>query len=182
MGKVREPGPVKLFVGVLAADPALLAPVRVRLEQELGPVDLTSPLLDFTFTRYYEPEMGPSLKRQFWGFARLVSPDAMPEIKLFTNTVEEEFSLGGNRRVNLDPGYLAAAKVVLVTTKDYSHRLYLGRGIYGEVTLMYRRGEFEPLPWTYPDYRSEAYRRFFTDLRALYRRQLAGGTALPLQV
>lgn len=173
MGQPRESGPVKLFVGVLVAEPALLGSVRARLVQELGPTDLASPLLAFDYTRYYEPEMGPNLKRQFWGFARLIAADALPDIKLFTNRVEAEFADEGRRRVNLDPGYLTSAKVVLVTTKDFAHRLYLGKGIYGEVTLMYRRGGFVPLPWTYPDYRSEAYHRFFIELRALYRQQLA---------
>ena len=177
MGRAKEPEPVKLFVGVLAAAPELLPEVRDHLEKALGPVDLSSPLWDFGYTRYYEAEMGPTLKRQFWSFAPLVDPGRLPEIKLFTNQVEEEFALQGRRRVNLDPGYLASAKVVLVTTKDFSHRVYLGRGIYGEITLMYRRGQFVPLPWTYPDYRSPDYHRFFAELRALYRRQLEAGRA-----
>ncbi|MGB9920721.1 MAG: DUF4416 family protein [Moorellales bacterium] len=172
MGRAREPEPVKLFVGVLAAVPEMLPEVRGRLEEVLGPVDLASPVWDFHYTRYYEAEMGPTLKRQFWGFASLMDPGRLPEIKLLTNRLEEEWAVRGRRRVNLDPGYLASAKVVLVTTKDFSHRVYLGRGIYGEITLMYRRGQFLPLPWTYPDYRSPDYHRFFAELRALYRRQL----------
>ncbi|MDH7573216.1 MAG: DUF4416 family protein [Clostridia bacterium] len=172
MGRVTEPQPVKLFVGVLAAAAEFLPAVRGRLEAELGPVDLASPLWDFAFTRYYEAEMGPTLKRQFWGFEFLVEPGRLPEIKHFTNAVEDEFALEGRRRVNLDPGYLTSARLVLATTKDFSHRVYLGRGIYGEVTLMYRRGQFVSLPWTYPDYRTPEYHRFFAELRALYRSQL----------
>lgn len=175
MGEVKKPLPVKLFVGILVSEPECLVSVRRRLEEVLGPADLVSPLLDFVYTRYYEPEMGPDLKRQFWGFSRLVEPDALPEIKLFTNQVEREFAVDGRRRVNLDPGYLALAKVVLATTKDYSHRLYLGRGIYGEVTLIYQKRAFHPLPWTYPDYRSEECHRFFLQLREIYRNQLAQG-------
>lgn len=174
MGKVREPDPVKLFVGILTSDPALLVPLRLRLEAVLGPVDLVGPLLDFDYTRYYEAEMGPALKRQFWSFAHLVAPDALPGAKLLTNDIEQEFAIEGKRRVNLDPGYLAEAKLVLATTKDYAHRLYLGHGIFGEVTLIYRRGEFVALPWTYPDYRSEEYLGFFLELRAVYRRQIRG--------
>jgi hypothetical protein len=173
VGALRQPGLVKLFVGVLAGDLLLLPSVRQRLEQELGPVDLASPLFDFGYTRYYEPEMGPDLRRQFWGFERLIAPDRLPAVKLFTNDVETDFAQAGKRHVNLDPGYLTAAKVVLATTKDYSHRLYLGRGIYGEVTLIYRQGRLAPLPWTYPDYRSADYQSFFLALRATYRGQTA---------
>ena len=73
---------------------------------------------------------------------------------------------GPARPVNLDMGYVDGGKLVLATTKDYAHRLYLGAGIYGEVTLRWRAGAFEPWEWTYPDYRSGHYREFFAQVRA----------------
>ena len=172
MGEVKEPKPVKLFVGLLTATLSLLPHIRSSLESDFGPVELESRLIDFDFTRYYEPEMGSGLKRQFWGFQNLIVPGELPEIKLMTNELEKASAVEGRRLVNLDPGYLAAAKVVLATTKDFAHRLYLGQGIYGEITLLFRHGRFEPLPWTYPDYRSEEYYPFFYDLRKLYLSQL----------
>lgn len=171
---MSPPQPVKVFAGILTARPSALAEVRGRLEERLGAVDLESGPLDFDYTDYYQPEMGPGLKRLLWGFTRLDGPEALVDLKLYTNGVERAFSAGGQRTVNIDPGYLAPARVVLASTKDFAHRLYLGQGIYGEVTLMYRRGGFQPLPWTYPDYRSEAYQEFFRGLRRLYLRQLAG--------
>ena len=95
------------------------------------------------------------------------------DIKLSTNRLEQSLSVNGKRTVNIDPGYLTPARVVLASTKDFGHRLYLGRGIYGEVTLMYQKKEFRPLPWTYPDYRSEPYHRFFEELLRVYMAQLA---------
>ncbi len=173
MGQVTRPQPVKLFAGVLTARPADLSGLRGSLEERLGPIDSESRLLDFDYTDYYEPEMGPGLVRQFWGFTRLDGAEALVDTKLFTNALEQACCVAGKRTVNIDPGYLAPARLVLASTKDFAHRLYLGRGIYGEVTLLYQKGGFRPLPWTYPDYRSQEYQEFFRQLRREYIRQLA---------
>jgi len=173
MGEVREPQSVKVFIGILLALPSTLLELRVLLAEQLGPVDSESQLLEFDYTNYYEPEMGPDLKRIFLGFHRLASPDALVDLKLFTNRVEKNFAVNGKRNVNIDPGYLPAARVVLASTKDFAHRLYLGKGIYGEVTLIYQKKDFRALPWPYPDYRSEGCQQFFRDLRSVYMAQLA---------
>ena len=170
MGEVKEPKPVKLFLGLLIAKLPLLPQIYEALEKELGPIELSSELIDFTYTNYYEPEMGAGLKRQFLSFRKLIAPDRLPEIKLFTNELERNFAEEGRRRVNLDPGYLTGANLVLATTKNFSHRLYLGKGIYGEVTLIFKGGKFEPLPWTYPDYRSNL--ELFHEIRKKYLAQL----------
>lgn len=170
MGEVKEPKPVKLFLGLLIAKLPLLPQIYEALEKELGPIELSSELIDFTYTNYYEPEMGARLKRQFLSFRKLIAPDRLPEIKLFTNELERNFAEEGRRRVNLDPGYLTGANLVLATTKNFSHRLYLGKGIYGEVTLIFKGGKFEPLPWTYPDYRSNL--ELFHEIRKKYLAQL----------
>jgi hypothetical protein len=178
MGEVREPQPVKVFVGILLALPSTLPELHGSLEEQFGPVDSESQLLEFAYTDYYEPEMGSGLKRKFLGFGRLASPEALVDLKLFTNRVEQTFAINGRRTVNLDPGYLTAARVVLASTKDFAHRLYLGKGIYGEVTLLYQKKDFRALPWTYPDYRSEAYRQFFKELRRVYMAQLAASGSM----
>jgi hypothetical protein len=173
MGEAREPQLVKTFVGILTGRLSLLSTVNSLLQERLGPIDIESDLLEFNYTRYYENEMGPGLKRLFVGFDSLGPPDKLVEVKSFTNELERTFSEEGKRLVNLDPGYLTAAKVVLASTKDYAHRLYLGDGIYGEVTLVYQGGRFRTLPWTYPDYRSEMYHEFFRQLRTAYLAQIA---------
>jgi hypothetical protein len=178
MGEVREPQPVKVFVGILLALPSTLPELHALLEDQLGPIDTQSHLLEFDYTNYYEPEMGSGLKRKLLGFGCLASPEALVELKIFTNRVEQTFAINGRRTVNLDPGYLTAARVVLASTKDFAHRLYLGKGIYGEVTLLYQKKDFRALPWTYPDYRSEAYRQFFRELRRVYMAQLAASGSM----
>ena len=172
MGKIRQPLPVKLIMPMFTAFPQLFEAAEEALSAHFGPVDYRSPRLPFTHTTYYEREFGKDLVRQFLSFERLIDPGQLAEIKRLTNTLEEQLGEGGRRRINLDPGYIAAAKLVLATTKDYDHRIYLGRGIYAEVTLSYRERDFRPWPWTYPDYRSEAYLEIFRAIRRIYLAQL----------
>lgn len=173
MGKVKSIPLVKLIIGAISGEPALFAEVQKILEDKFGAVDLKSRVSDFTHTEYYAEEMGQNLKRIFFSFKRLIEAGWLPEIKIFTNDLEQNYlNERGGRRINLDPGYLTLAKLVLATTKDYSHRLYLGGGIFGEVTLQYRAGSFEPMPWTYPDYQTQEYREFFKQVRDIFARQM----------
>jgi len=172
MGAAREPQPVKLVVSLLTGEPVLLAEVKEALSQVLGSIDLESELLPFDHTGYYTPEFGPGLKRQFVTFEKLVDPGRLPDIKRWTNDLESALARNGKRRVNIDPGYLSLGKLVLASTKNHAHRLYLGQGIYGESTLSYQQGHFRPWPWTYPDYASDAYCALFEQIRERYRAQL----------
>ena len=172
MGTARQPQPVKLVASLLTGELALLTQVKEALARFLGPIDFESELLPFDHTDYYEPEFGPCLQRQILSFAQLVPPDRLAAIKRTTNELEQTWAVQGQRRVNLDPGYVSLSKLVLATTKDYSHRVYLGQGIYAEVTLHYRRGAFQGWEWTYPDYASARYREIFGQIRGIYVAQL----------
>ncbi|TKJ44722.1 GTP-binding protein [Candidatus Aerophobetes bacterium Ae_b3b] len=175
MGKVRHSVGVKLFTGLISGEANLFKEAEKRLSQKFGSVDFKSPILSFQRTHYYESEMGPNLKRKFISFQSLIDPAEIGEIKLFTSQLEQDFlhPETDNRRINLDPGYLTLSKLVLASTKDYRHRIYLGRGIYAEVTLRYKKGKgFEPWEWTYPDYRAREYLEIFNHLRKIYQNQL----------
>jgi len=172
MGTAREPAPVKLLVGMLSADVSLFDAATEALEQEFGPTDYRGPLLPFEHTTYYREEMGQGILRTFVAMERLVDPGQLARIKLLTNDLERRYAVEGQRRINLDPGYIAGSKLVLATTKDHAHRVYLGSGIYAEVTLTYRDGEFRPWPWTYPDYASPEYAEIMHAIRGIYMSQL----------
>ncbi len=147
--------------------------MKGELEGLFGPVDMESPPSPFSFTDYYLSELGPDLKRKFLSFGHFIHPKRLAEIKSLANELERRFQCQeGKRGINIDPGYLEAGKLVLATTKNQQHRICLGKGIYAEVTLRFRRGRFEPWEWTYPDYRSRAYIDFFTKARKLYLEQL----------
>lgn len=177
MGVVRSPGPVNLICGLISNDPDLMARAVRLLAQNQGPVDAVSETWPFDYTEYYTVEMGEGLQRQFVSFERLIDPGELPGIKLLANSLERRvnYDLGlpeDQRRVNLDPGYLTMSKVVLATTKDFSHRLYLGSGIYAESTLHYEGGKWHPWPWTYPDYAGPRYHGFFEQLREAFKAKL----------
>ena len=167
MGKPKNPEPVRLFIGMLSGDPKLFSAAANILTKKFGPLLLESELIPFEFTDYYTPEMGENLWRKFVAFQRMVSPEKLASIKLFTNRLEETYRQNKKRRINLDPGFLTPARVILASTKDFSHRIYLKSGIYAEITLLFHKGKFETLVWTYPDYRTEPYLKFFSALRNL---------------
>ncbi len=172
MNEVKEHKPTKLIVGMFTNSEGLFQEALRVLEKRSGPIDYESPFLPFDKTDYYEEEFGKDLKRKFYSFQKLIKAEDLPKIKIFTNSLEKKFSKKGNRLINLDPGYLTPAKLVLATTKDYQHRIYYGKGIYGEVTLVFEHGEFRSLPWTYPDYSSETYRDILKQIRQEFRNQL----------
>jgi hypothetical protein len=168
MGQPRPHEDVALVVGMLTRFPELLDRAEAMLAERFGPVRRSSRIIPFTYSDYYAPEMGEDLLRKFLVFERTAPPDRLAEIKLATNAFEEE--LAGpewpvKRPINLDPGYLELSKLVLASTKDHAHRIYLRDGIFAEITLSYRGGAFQPLPWTYPDYRTDEYRAFFESAR-----------------
>jgi hypothetical protein len=165
----QAPDPVKLVIGAVMADKALLAQVAVELERRFGPLDIVSPWIAFDQTDYYAAEMGPVLVRRMMAFKRLVDPGRLAAIKVLTNRIEERLTSGGRRRVNLDPGILSRERFVLATGKNFSHRIYLADGIWADLTLIFYHGNFEPLPWTYPDYAAAPMRALLVMIREKYR-------------
>ncbi len=175
MGQARDFKPVKLICGIIFSrqEPRDTA-LRFLLEK-FGPVDLTSPDFPFNFSSYYEPEMGPDLKRCFLSFENLIRPDILPEIKNWTNNLELKIQkeLGSTGRpVNLDPGYLTASALIMATTKDFSHRIPLKDGIYAHLEFLFSRHGVKILEWTYPDFRPPVYHEFFLRVRNIYLDQL----------
>ena len=152
----------------------MFPPTERALRLKFGAIDFESEILPFDFTDYYEEEIGTNLKRKFISFKRLVSAESLAEIKLSTNRLEQRLSLHGKRSINIDPGYLTAAKLVLATTKDFSHRILLRKGIFAEVTLFYAKNSFRPFAWTYPDYRTPDYLAIFNHIREIYLKQIKG--------
>ncbi len=163
-----------LIVAAFSRYDAALDWARARAVETWGPIELESERFAFRETDYYEATMGPEIKKTFWAFERFIAPERLVEIKLLTNAWEAEYAALGRhdepRPLNLDPGYLTRAKLVLASTKDHAHRLYLDRGIFAEVTLHFSHGRSQPRDWTFPDYRREDYGRFFERCRERVKR------------
>ncbi|MCG8448644.1 MAG: DUF4416 family protein [Pirellulales bacterium] len=177
MGKIHDPTPVLLLIAASSRYDGALCWAEERAVAEFGPLQLKSEAFGFTETDYYQATMGTGLKKQFLTFQELIDPGKLPEIKRATNDWElryaEERSHPEPRPLNLDPGYLTLAKLVLASTKDHAHRIYLGEGIYAEVTLNYRGSGWRKCDWTYPDYQRGDYQEFFTRCRQTLRASLA---------
>jgi hypothetical protein len=172
VGSAKKAKNVKLISGLIFKEEAVFNQASKVLEKRFGRVDFQSQAFDFVHTRFYEKEFGSDLKRRFISFKKLIPPQALPQIKIITNTIETKLSEKSRRRINIDPGYLTQAKLVLATSKDYNHRIYLGKGIYAEITLYFKGKTFRPCEWTYPDYRTAAYITVFNRIREIYARQV----------
>jgi hypothetical protein len=174
MGQPNPHAPVLLLLAAFSRHGAALDWARARAVETWGPVALESPRFDFHETRYYDASMGPGIRKTFFTFEQLVDPAGLPEVKLLTNRWEEEYARAAGlpepRPLNLDPGYLTLGKLALASTKDFAHRVYLGRGIYAEVTLYYKHHHWQHHEYTFSDYRREDYQRFFSECREWLRR------------
>lgn len=172
MGTQRNRPRVKLVIGFIFNNETALQRAVFLLKRKFGPLDYISEVLPFTSTDYYHEEFGAELKKQFISFERLIGLEQLPSIKIFTNKIEKKLSNNHKRSVNIDPGYLDMAKFVLATTKDYVHRIYLGKGIFAEMTLYYRDKTFNPWDWTYPDFRTPEYINVLCEIRKIYKTKL----------
>jgi hypothetical protein len=165
---------VKLICSIFSAEEDFIDTVISELEGEFGPVDWVSPCLFFDRTRYYEKEMGWPLHRRFITFRKLIRPEGIVEAKLFTNEIENRYLKDTRRRINIDPGYISLERLVLATGKNFTHRIYLSKGIYADLTMVYNKGSFKPLEWTYRDYSDPDSIVYFNNIRERYKNQVRG--------
>jgi hypothetical protein len=172
MSEPGVPKAAKLVIGSFSKDKEIFGEVASRLTQTFGSPDMVSRWLPFRHTRYYEAEMGFPLFRRLMTFYALVEQGSLSDTKHFTNELERKFSKAGKRLVNIDPGHLLGERFVLATGKNFTHRIYVGAGIYGDLTLVYHKGGFQALAWTYPDYREEVVLDFLESVREKYLFQL----------
>lgn len=168
MSELSEPRRVKLFIGLIHSEDAPVEECLGKLKEKFGEIDFISEKLPFNLTTYYESEMGKGLWREIISFRNLIRRDELVDIKVFTDKLEKDFSQKGKRKINIDPGYISGEHLILATGKGYYHRPYLGKGVYADLALVYRNKEFQPLEWTYPDYRGQGLRNLFKELREKY--------------
>ncbi len=169
MGKIKTAEPALLFVSTLYSSSDIFNYSKEILEKNFGDILFISPSLPWEYSSYYRDEIGWPLFRQFIFFKNLIDPELLTDIKLKTNEIESALSSEGKRRINFDPGYLTLSKVVLASTKNYAHRIYLGKGIYGEVTLIHKNGAYSPLLFTYRDYQDKTHIDIFMKAREILK-------------
>jgi hypothetical protein len=176
MWELKEPKPVKLIIGILAADSKCLHAAIEVTDDKFGRIDLVSDIWPFDKTDYYKNQTGPNILRQFVSVERLIRPGVLAGIKLRANKLEQKLAKilarPVPRPVNLDPGIIEPSKLILATTKNYSHRIYIGKKMYAEVTLLFDKASWRPFDYTYPDYRQQCYFDFFDKVRHRLLEQL----------
>jgi hypothetical protein len=165
--------PVKLFVVTLHRNAESLQSATSDLTKLFGPIDWQSEDFPFDVTNYYEKEMGSELLRRFLSFENLIMPDEIAQIKIRTNEVENKYRNENQRQINLDPGYLDTYKVVLASTKFGGQKVYLGNGIYADMTLVMYKGQWEGFAWGFPDFKSRRYDAVLSKIRDLYKKKLS---------
>jgi hypothetical protein len=166
MGKVVQPSQATLLIAFLYRPSVRADEICEVLRTQYGDIGFSYGPVSFSFTEYYRDEMGDNLQKMYMTFGRPVQRDDLAAIKTFTNGIEEKYLSSGRRTVNIDPGYVTRDKLVLASTKDFYHRMYLSEGIFAEVTLHYRKGQFRFFSWTYPDYMTPEFLAFIEKARA----------------
>ncbi len=176
MGKILEFPKLKLFIGAILKNPNNEELISI-LEKEFGKIDYISEALPFNYTDYYEAEMGKNLNKIFYSFEKLLDPnqDDLSQIKIISNNIEEQFLENEKRIINLDPGFISLNNLMLLTTKNFGHRIPLKNGIYIETTLIWQKKNYQDLFWTYPDFRSPEYKNIFKKIRTIYGEQALVG-------
>lgn len=174
MSKPKKPMHVKLIVSLIARDDSkdIINPVLSNLQERFGNIDFISKRMKFNHTEHYNDEIGENLFRKIVSFENLIWPEELPVIKIFTNSIEDQYAEDDRRRVNIDPGYISMEKFVLASCKNFSHRISLSNGVYADLTLIYKGKNFQPLEWTFPDYAEEGMKTLLKSLRERYACQL----------
>lgn len=173
MSTPKSADPGLLIISILSARwdecwPAL----REKLEAKFGPMDGVSEEFSFDQTGYYDAELGTPIKRRLVEFSQLRPQEELADIKLFTNSLENEFGEPGKRMFNLDPGFITMQRLVLATGKEFYHRIYLKNGIWADLTLVWQKKQWVDFPWTFPDYAEESMKSRLTKLRQSYKTKL----------
>jgi hypothetical protein len=175
MGTPADAKPVRFFVSLIYQETVQMPEIENKLVSFLGEILLRTDPVPFLHTTYYEKEMGSGLLRYFLLFKPLRAREKLPSVKLMTNEIESNTSEKGKRTINIDPGYITLEQVILATTKGFTHRIYLSKGIFADLTLIYTNGTFGSLPWTYPDYGGVEMISMLNSWREEYKADLRGG-------
>lgn len=163
-GGLRNPLKVVVFNAVLYNENYIDDPDNI-LETLFGTPIYKSKCFPFEHTSYYTSEMGSNLKKYFAGYDLFIYPDDIKNLKLSAVDLERSFMKNGKRLLNVDPGYVALEKIVAASTKNFSHRIYIGSNIYADLQLFRRKGGYRSLPWTFFDYKLDFVLDFFDSMR-----------------
>ena len=178
MARPQEPPPGILIVSVIYSSLDALADALQALERRFGRVQYETMEIECAVAKTYLEEMGDNLMRRFFSFERLISRAALPEVKAQCAKIEAQYSDQVDdflfRTVNIDPGVLCEANLVIAGYRDLKHRVYLRDEVYAETCLIYNRDHWARLPWTSPEFYDDEAVDFFDRTRASFEFVEAG--------
>lgn len=176
MSILKRPKKVKLVIAFFSTFPEILDKIESKLGKKYGRIDYKTCDINFIETDYYNEEMGNNLKTRYISFHKTVPRSSLPSIKTFCCKLEKKYSKIKDgvlkRMVNIDPGLLSLENFILATGKAYSHRIYLDKGVWADLTLIYQKENYINLPWTYPNYQSKKIKKALLKIREIYHIQL----------
>ncbi len=174
MSSLQTPFPANLTISVMFQDEALLNEVKALFEEKYGAIDMVSPYYNFSdISEYYDPEMGRDIRKVVFSFKNLLPRDEIRFVKIFADEIEHRYlKEDGSRLINIDPGLVSLENFILTTGKNFTHRIYLGDGVFAEVTLQFSKTDIKELPWSYKDYLFEPAKSFLLKIRENYRGKL----------
>ncbi len=152
---------IKLIVGAIYSDIEILNLAKAQILGLNHIINAQSKEFPFNLTKYYNSEMGPNLRRCFLALKGLENIEDAYKWKIQMTEIENNLSHYGKRRINLDPGYLDSQKIMLFSKKSGPQKVYIRKGIWGDITLIKQKDGFQYLPWTFPDIREGRYNSFF---------------------
>ncbi len=156
----------KLFCGVLYQNKEQCEQVILELTKRFGEIETIGEEYDFDFTDYYLEEFGPGLKKRFIVFRDLIDRKDLPKFKTITCKIEKRFSKDQKRTVNIDSSYITQHSVVVASTKEMPHRVYLDKGIFADIQLVLTKKQAYTYRHTFPDY--EKKKGFFLGQREMH--------------
>jgi len=172
MSTPKIPHPALLFFNIFSKKKDLIILTLNEIKNNYGEFSWLTPFFPFISTRYYEKEFGDNLIRIIAALYNLIEQDRLVETKKFAFQLEKKLAEKGKRLVNIDPGMITAERLILATGKNFTHRIYLGEGIYADLNLIFQKKSFRSLAWTFPDYGSREFISLFNNARDTYLRRI----------
>ncbi len=176
MAETRIIEPVVRFCAVISRHAEAIQWAIDRLAASWGGIAMRADAVSFDAHGFYAETMGDELRQVLVMLDGFVDPGGLADWKHLTMDWEREYAAASEhaepRPLNLDPGYVTQAKMVLATIKDRDHRIYLTRGMFAEVTLNYVGKRWVHHRWTYPSYRSDEVAQFSQACRDRLRNHL----------
>ncbi|ADG70401.1 DUF4416 family protein [Brachyspira murdochii] len=174
MSKVLKQSKAVLITALMYNDINIYNLALEKLINNFGEIEVISDEYLFSHSIYYKEEMGDTLNKRFIVFKNMIERDYISNVKRITDNIEREYlDDKNNRKINIDPAILTLENFILVTNKNFTHRIYLKDGVFADLTLIYKKKEgYTELPWTYADYSSDETKKFLKKIRELFYNRL----------